>query len=172
MPHPHMTLIWQTPSPHQTLLPVIGPVLLLMFRLVSAYFLSQNTIKSAEISRLFHQPNQPIKRGQSITAGKSSSRFLGSCHCRRSERYISSELSTGHLILELSLLPTELNISKCKYRHHQTLLNCRVIKLRLCPKDIWRINYRENFDTNLMILINPSLTHVGYCSTYDFLWTN
>jgi hypothetical protein len=150
-----------------------------LFQLISAYSLSQNTIESVETSRLFYQPNQHIKRGQSITEGKSSSRFLGSCHCRRSERYISSELSTGHLILELSLLPTELNISKCKYRRHQTLLNCRVIKLRLCPKDTRRsfrilkkINYRENFETNLMILINSSLTHVGYCSTYDFSWTN
>jgi hypothetical protein len=41
---------------------VAGPVLQLMFRLfqlVSAYSLSQNTIESAEISRLFHQLNQP-----------------------------------------------------------------------------------------------------------------
>jgi hypothetical protein len=33
-----------------------GPV---MFRLVSAYSLSHNTIESAETSRLFHRPNQP-----------------------------------------------------------------------------------------------------------------
>jgi hypothetical protein len=31
-----------------------------LFQLVSAYSLSQNTIESAETSRLFHQPNQPI----------------------------------------------------------------------------------------------------------------
>jgi hypothetical protein len=30
-----------------------------LFQLVSAYSLSQNTIESAETSRLFHQPNQP-----------------------------------------------------------------------------------------------------------------
>jgi hypothetical protein len=30
-----------------------------MFQLVLAYSLLQNTIKSAETSRLFHQPNQP-----------------------------------------------------------------------------------------------------------------
>jgi hypothetical protein len=30
-----------------------------LFQLVSAYSLSQNTIDLAEISRLFHQPNQP-----------------------------------------------------------------------------------------------------------------
>jgi hypothetical protein len=36
-----------------------GPVLQVMFRLVSAYSLSHNTIESAETSRLFHQPNQP-----------------------------------------------------------------------------------------------------------------
>jgi hypothetical protein len=35
--------------------------LLVMFRLVSAYSLSQNTIESAETSRLFHLPNQPIE---------------------------------------------------------------------------------------------------------------
>jgi hypothetical protein len=31
-----------------------------LFQLVSTYSLSQNTIESAEISRLFHQPNQPF----------------------------------------------------------------------------------------------------------------
>jgi hypothetical protein len=36
-----------------------GPVLLVMFRLVSAYSLSQNTIESAETSQLFYLPNQP-----------------------------------------------------------------------------------------------------------------
>jgi hypothetical protein len=36
-----------------------SPVLQVVFRLVSAYSLSQNTIESAETSRLFHQPNQP-----------------------------------------------------------------------------------------------------------------
>jgi hypothetical protein len=30
-----------------------------LFRLVSAYSLSQNIIESAETSQLFHQPNQP-----------------------------------------------------------------------------------------------------------------
>jgi hypothetical protein len=30
-----------------------------LFQFVSAYSLSQNTIESAETSRLFHQPNQP-----------------------------------------------------------------------------------------------------------------
>jgi hypothetical protein len=30
-----------------------------LFRLVSAYSLSQNTIEPAETSRLFDQPNQP-----------------------------------------------------------------------------------------------------------------
>jgi hypothetical protein len=30
-----------------------------LFQLVSAYSLSQNTIESAETSRLFHLPNQP-----------------------------------------------------------------------------------------------------------------
>jgi hypothetical protein len=30
-----------------------------LFQPVSAYSLSQNTIESAETSRLFHQPNQP-----------------------------------------------------------------------------------------------------------------
>jgi hypothetical protein len=30
-----------------------------LFQLVSAYSFSQNTIESAETSRLFHQPNQP-----------------------------------------------------------------------------------------------------------------
>jgi hypothetical protein len=32
-----------------------------LFQLVSAYSLSQNTIESAKISRLFHQPNQPYE---------------------------------------------------------------------------------------------------------------
>jgi hypothetical protein len=41
-----------------------GPVLQVMFRLVSAYSLSQNTIESAETSRLFHQPNQPYDKSQ------------------------------------------------------------------------------------------------------------
>jgi hypothetical protein len=39
-----------------------GPVLQVifgLFQLVSAYSLSQNTIESAETSRLFHHPNQP-----------------------------------------------------------------------------------------------------------------
>jgi hypothetical protein len=30
-----------------------------LFQLISAYSFSQNTIESAETSRLFHQPNQP-----------------------------------------------------------------------------------------------------------------
>jgi hypothetical protein len=38
----------------------LGPVLQVMFRLVSAYSLSQNTIESTKTSRLFHQPNQPL----------------------------------------------------------------------------------------------------------------
>jgi hypothetical protein len=42
-----------------------GPVLQVMFRLVSAYSLSQNTIELAETSRLFHQPNQPFARSLS-----------------------------------------------------------------------------------------------------------
>jgi hypothetical protein len=40
-----------------------------MFRLVSAYSLSQNTIESAEISRLFHLPNQP-NRGRKKTQAR------------------------------------------------------------------------------------------------------
>jgi hypothetical protein len=31
-----------------------------LFQLISAYSLSHNTIELAEISRLFHQPNQPV----------------------------------------------------------------------------------------------------------------
>ena len=41
----------------------LGPVRLScpgLFRLVSTCFLSQNTIKSAEISRLSDQPNTPL----------------------------------------------------------------------------------------------------------------
>jgi len=30
-----------------------------LFRLVLTYFISHDTIKSAEICRLFHQPNSP-----------------------------------------------------------------------------------------------------------------
>jgi hypothetical protein len=36
-----------------------------LIQLISAYSLSQNTIESAETSRLFHLPNQP-KQGRSI----------------------------------------------------------------------------------------------------------
>jgi hypothetical protein len=38
----------------------VGYVLLVMFRLVSAYSLSHNTIKSAKICRLSYLPNQPV----------------------------------------------------------------------------------------------------------------
>jgi hypothetical protein len=53
---------------------------------------------------------------------------------------------------------------------------------RMCQKNIergFRIpiknklqNPSRNCETNLMILINPSLAHVCYCSTYGFSWTN
>jgi hypothetical protein len=49
-----------------------------LFQFVSAYSLSQNTIESAEISRLFHQPNQPI--GPKTLHLKLSHRILRHTH--------------------------------------------------------------------------------------------
>jgi hypothetical protein len=50
-----------------------------MFRLVSAYSLSQNIIESAETSRLFHQPNQPLA-GSSVRTGPKAGKAVFTSH--------------------------------------------------------------------------------------------
>jgi hypothetical protein len=47
------------------------------FQLVSAYSLSQNTIESAETSRLFHQPNQPNVKSEAHCRSKAAGSVWG-----------------------------------------------------------------------------------------------